>query len=1339
MEQNNENHRREKNKTHFKAYYVTFFILCIVLVAGFLIFSNVTFKPEGKIIFEDQYKKVVEFRNGLLKTFDKVKNEVEIKDTLDEKVVTVKLESPQTRILFDDPYIAELDITKFKELLYENRVDFYDKESFSSAVGDKTNDLSLFMKFYDPNQPYEKEVCDSKEVCGKNPDSQNLSEYCYYETVNCRNVTYNGTWKAFNSFDDLTFGSQRIRLYADGVEAGKVYEWIPSFNGIEIEEWADFGLAEKMEYNYDMGDNTLIRNNRAKGMSFEVGWLTDTYSSWTLKGVTLRMKEQNNPTDWLAVRIWNMTSSDSDDLGEIVCQNLTAIDGDDLTGGMVPYNVSFDGLGCPTMDNGTFWWVEVDFDSNGDEGNGAYLDHDNVVNSYGATHGKFLYSEDNFSTVLDHTYSVWFETWGTEAGGGDVAPTITLISPTDYSNTSVDDMVFNCTSTDDNGVLNVSLYIDDSRNKTVLNVSAGENISFYETINDFQDGDYNWTCEACDSASCKLNETTRYFKIDSTAPTLSIAYPTNTTYGTNITTLNYTVADSGIGTDSCWYSKNGGTVNSSKVVAGINFTNTGSVEGSNTYTLYCNDSLGNENSTSVTFFWDTYAPVFTSASIYTLENNDTAGFQVTATDDSGIDTFLDNDTAIFTTNASGYITSNRFLNVGNHYLNVSVNDTLGNLNSSILHINVTNFLDTPVIYDEIDDSSFNTSLWNETEGGVAPNFTITEDTDSFIILGLDKDIGTDGASHYNNVTTSELPDINSIDSIVLYSHLDARYNHGGGYARVGIDTFGYDLITIERNGSVLGSVEDYTLWYLKRNDSLTNNTFEVYDNNTWVAQFNATTSNITLKSGYYDHSNNVQIRTFNKLYYAYYEIGVGSISITHNSPSDTSEQLNPITFNISSIVTDSSLKNITFYIDGVLNETKLISGLSNESIFIKNLSYGTHNWNVKVCKNDSLCKNSSEDSVTGSRVVVNSETYSATTSEGNTEFFELNVTTASLGVNEVNLFYNGTNYSGVITNTGGNNYSLSKSLEIPSIASKTNFSFYWNLIFDDSGVYNTTAKNQTVQVIGVDDCSGFSNLILNYTIRDEEQQSIFNGSFSNTTFEVDIDVYPIGSVIPIIEYSDTIPETNPIQLCMDNNLSGITYSMDVQARYSAEDYSTEYHHIQNYTLNESTIPQNVQLYDLATADAQEFLIIFKDENFLPVENALINIQRKYVDEGVFKSVEIPKTDKDGQTIAHLVLSDVFYTIIVSKNGETLATYENVIAVCDNVATGDCEINLNVFSSTTPIEDFEEYNNIVYSPSFNESSRTVSILYNTADGSTSTMLMNVTKLDRLVILLYVLIH
>jgi hypothetical protein len=99
-----------------------------------------------------------------------------------------------------------------------------------------------------------------------------------------------------------------------------------------------------------------------------------------------------------------------------------------------------------------------------------------------------------------------------------------------------------------------------------------------------------------------LNNITSVLNItikDTTNPTINITYPLNLSYATSITELNYTYEETN--SDSCWYSTDNGNTNTSISTAGTNFTGISSSAGTNTWIVYCNDSSGNENSTSITF------------------------------------------------------------------------------------------------------------------------------------------------------------------------------------------------------------------------------------------------------------------------------------------------------------------------------------------------------------------------------------------------------------------------------------------------------------------------------------------------------------------------------------------------------------------------------------------------------------------------------------------------------------------------------------------------------------------------------------------------------------------
>ena len=120
------------------------------------------------------------------------------------------------------------------------------------------------------------------------------------------------------------------------------------------------------------------------------------------------------------------------------------------------------------------------------------------------------------------------------------------------------------------------------------------------------DGTYYYNVTIIDLVGNTNTTETRQINLDDTKPFVKIEYPLNTTYYTNVSQLNYTLTE--LNPNRCWY--NNGTINSTSVSYGQNFTNVISQEGSNTWLVWCNDTFGNENkSISVIFAKDTVYPL----------------------------------------------------------------------------------------------------------------------------------------------------------------------------------------------------------------------------------------------------------------------------------------------------------------------------------------------------------------------------------------------------------------------------------------------------------------------------------------------------------------------------------------------------------------------------------------------------------------------------------------------------------------------------------------------------------------------------------------------------------
>jgi hypothetical protein len=94
------------------------------------------------------------------------------------------------------------------------------------------------------------------------------------------------------------------------------------------------------------------------------------------------------------------------------------------------------------------------------------------------------------------------------------------------------------------------------------------------------------------------------------------------------------------------------------------------------------------------------------------------------------------------------------------------------------------------------------------------------------------------------------------------------------------------------------------------------------------------------------------------------------------------------------------------------------------------------------------------------------------------------------------------------------------------------------------------------------------------------------------------------------------------------------------------------------------------------------------------------------------------------------LNDVIYNFVVTKYGVTLANFSNVIAVCQTPLVTSCEIDLNAFSESIIIPDYEEEEDFQFTLDYNETSKTVVSIFNIPSGEISTIELVVTKQDAL---------
>jgi hypothetical protein len=183
-------------------------------------------------------------------------------------------------------------------------------------------------------------------------------------------------------------------------------------------------------------------------------------------------------------------------------------------------------------------------------------------------------------------------------------PTVNSLSPAADYISELTSNVFSINLTDTQATLgSVSLYTNEDGTMSLVELktsAVGLPTSLVTFTRNVNVKNLGWKIKYCDILdNCAFTEE-RNLQIDFTSPIINIAYPLNSSYITNVSELNFTASDSYPNT--CWYSADYGVTNSTNISFSNNFTGVISSLGSNTLTVYCNDTRGNENSASITYY-----------------------------------------------------------------------------------------------------------------------------------------------------------------------------------------------------------------------------------------------------------------------------------------------------------------------------------------------------------------------------------------------------------------------------------------------------------------------------------------------------------------------------------------------------------------------------------------------------------------------------------------------------------------------------------------------------------------------------------------------------------------
>jgi hypothetical protein len=205
-------------------------------------------------------------------------------------------------------------------------------------------------------------------------------------------------------------------------------------------------------------------------------------------------------------------------------------------------------------------------------------------------------------------------------------PYAVLINPFNETSTLNKTINFTVDAIDNVSLGNITLIIyNDSGNITSETLSTNATSGIFGIVYNFvSSGIYYWYYVVTDSVGNIFTTFTNLLNILPEYPIINITYPENISYIYPITSIGYTI---GIDSQSCWYNLNNTNVS---FTCGSAITGIQSTQGSNTWRIYSNNSVGNETSDDVTFSVNCMnpEPTLTLTSYPYVEINTTFNFEV---------------------------------------------------------------------------------------------------------------------------------------------------------------------------------------------------------------------------------------------------------------------------------------------------------------------------------------------------------------------------------------------------------------------------------------------------------------------------------------------------------------------------------------------------------------------------------------------------------------------------------------------------------------------------------------------------------------------------------------
>lgn len=380
---------------------------------------------------------------------------------------------------------------------------------------------------------------------------------------------------------------------------------------------------------------------------------------------------------------------------------------------------------------------------------------------------------------------------------------------------------------------------------------------------------------------------------------------------------------------------------------------------------------------------------------------------------------------------------------------------------------------------------------------------------------------------------------------------------------------------------------------------------------------------------------------------------------------------------------------------------------------------------------DSGIINYQEMLFTNEGFIENEAIFDNNTVETATQNLSINITldTDQFDFISAKLIYNGTTISASSSDTGTTRIFTSSNFDNPLVGSGDSElkDFHWEVTLTDIlgnvSVFNSTTQTQNVSKIKLEQCGVLTTEFLNFTAFDESNLTAIDPFIFRGTFDVWLGTGSIKRTTPLEDLS-----VSEMKICITpsdktfNIDADISYDSTTEGLYVERDY-----HIENDPITNSS--QNIPLFLLQAADSTTFIIKVRDNTLLPVEDALVAIERFYPGLNEFRTVQIAKTDENGKTVGFYKTETVDYrhTITVDDVVE-LQTKKQKIVGEETPFTLIFTIGEAAVDPLAKFEDIEDLDATLF---FNDTTNIVTYTYDDTSGNftSARLLVQQVKFDR----------